>query len=97
MITIHNIQLNDLEYIRAFIEKFNFLEVHSLYTYRIFAYHFNDFCFVAKEEQNEIIGLFLLLIVKDIGIQFFCFKLNWYSTKISIYRDAEKIIIPKLC
>ena len=73
---IHNIQLNDLEYIRAFIKKCDFLGVQSLYTYWILAYHFSDFCFVAKEEHNEIVGFISAINSKKYRNSIFLFQIG---------------------
>jgi len=62
MITIHKIKLKDLEHIRDFIKKCKPLGFHTLYTYWVLAYHCNDFCFVAREENDEIIGFISAIV-----------------------------------
>ena len=55
MIIIRNIKICDLKNIRELIKKCFPLDFHTLYTYWVLAYHFQEFCFVA-EKKNELIG-----------------------------------------
>ena len=76
MITIRNIELSDLKHIRKLIKICHPLGFHTLYTYWVLAYHFQDLTFVA-EENNNLVGYIS-------GIESKQFKNTWFIWQIGV-------------